>query len=223
MSDLRDEYPSNSRDDAHRLDSPKAKPPKKEIHKVIDGEATINKGGLFSKVKESFAPETNRSVAEYIVLDVVLPNVKSLLLDMITQGTEQKLYGGDSPVRRSSNSRPAQHTPYNRMYRGPSATTRGSRGRETSSVRDDGLNEDISVDNILLNDRGAAERVLYELEQLVSTYGEASVSDLYELLGVTADFVGDAYGWDDLTGARVTRAMGGRYKIVLPREKAIEG
>ena len=220
MSDIHDEFPSNLREDHNRKDAPKAK--HKEIKKVIDGDAVVQTPGALSKIKYAFAPESTKSVVEYVIMDVVIPNAQSLLLDIISQGLERKLYGEGSRAQRSSySSRSTGHTAYNRMYKGPQQKTRGSR-KESVRSNGDWLDEDLSVDNILLKDRGSAEKALYELNKIVEEYGEATINDLYELIGVTGDFVGDKYGWYDLRGARVSRTTRGMYKLILPREVELD-
>ena len=107
------------------------------------------------------------------------------------------------------------------MYKGPQQKTRGSR-KESVRSNGDWLDEDLSVDNILLKDRGSAKKALYELNKIVEEYGEATINDLYELIGVTGDFVGDKYGWYDLRGARVSRTTRGMYKLILPREVELD-
>ena len=219
MSDIHDDFPPNNRGDSERKDAPKITNKKAPIQKVIEGEAVVQKPGTISKIKKAFAPESTKSVIEYVIMDVVIPNAQSLLLDMVSQGLERKMYGGDGYTQRRS-SRSSTHTAYNRMYKGTPAS-RGSR-RETSVSHNENINDDLSVDNILLKDRGSAEKALYELNKIVNQYGSATVNDLYELIGVTGDFTGDKYGWYDLRGARVTRTSRGLYRLVLPREEEID-
>lgn len=50
-------------------------------------------------------------------------------------------------------------------------------------------------DDIVLDKRDEAEDVLSRMDELISTYGMASVADLYELVGVTGNYTDNKYGW----------------------------
>jgi hypothetical protein len=51
---------------------------------------------------------------------------------------------------------------------------------------------------------------------LTFDYGQASISDLYELVGITANFTDNKWGWTDLRSSSVSRARDG-YLLNLPR------
>jgi hypothetical protein len=74
---------------------------------------------------------------------------------------------------------------------------------------------------VVIPDRGQAEQVLDTLVDVVSTYGVATVYDLYELLGITGDFPDQKWGWDDLRASRVDRVRDG-YLLNLPRPKPVD-
>lgn len=75
-------------------------------------------------------------------------------------------------------------------------------------------------DEITLATRVEADEVLTRLRQLIDRYEEASVADLYKMLGVNPEYTDDKWGWDDLDTARVSRSRGG-YTLDLPRPEPL--
>ena len=117
-------------------------------------------------------------------------------------------YGDRGPVgRRSTADRygyRSGHTNYNRI----------SDRRDTRSARYE--TQSHSYDDIFLETRGEAEAVLTRMDELIDEYGTVSVSDLYDLVGVTGSFTDCKYGWTDLRSASVSRTRDG-YMLKLPR------
>jgi hypothetical protein len=55
----------------------------------------------------------------------------------------------------------------------------------------------------------------------VSQYEQATVNDLYELVGVSGNFTDENYGWTDIRGAGITRIRGG-YLLDLPKAELLK-
>ena len=51
---------------------------------------------------------------------------------------------------------------------------------------------------------------------MIEEFGMASVLNLYDLIGVTAPFTADKYGWTDIRNATAVRVRDG-YLLKLPR------
>ena len=75
---------------------------------------------------------------------------------------------------------------------------------------------DSDYDDIVLDKRDEAEDVLSRMDELISTYGMASVADLYELVGVTGNYTDNKYGWTDIRSASAIRVRDG-YLLKLPK------
>lgn len=54
------------------------------------------------------------------------------------------------------------------------------------------------------------------MDELIDTYGLASVADLYDLVGKTCEYTDNNYGWNDIRSAAVVRVRDG-YLLKLPR------
>ena len=52
-------------------------------------------------------------------------------------------------------------------------------------------------------------------------FGEVTVADLYDLVGISSDYTDRKYGWTDLATAKPIRVRGG-YLLDLPRAKLLD-
>ena len=76
-------------------------------------------------------------------------------------------------------------------------------------------------DDIILATRHEAEEVVDRLFDLMSRYDQVTVSDLYDLVGISRPFTDEQFGWTDLRGAGVTRVRDG-YLLDLPRPETLD-
>lgn len=204
-------YPGNSHKDR---DSKTAKP-EKVVEKVISGEAIQRKKSLGSKFKDVFAGEDAKSVGAYILFDVIIPAAKAMLADAASQGAERMLFG-DSRGRNNSSGGRQGYTSYNKMYsRTPNQNSSGTRelSRQARATHNFG--------EVILSTRGEAEEVLDRLTALIDMYAVATVSDLYDLVGITGSFTDDKWGWYDLRGSQISRIREG-YLINLPQTQPVD-
>ncbi len=210
-------YPSNSnksrKDQTHKPSVSESKTTK-NVEKVVTGEAKQRKIPLSRKIKETFSGEDMHSVGSYILFEVFLPQVKTMISDAASQGVERMLFG-DVVSRSSSRSSGRQgYTNYNKV----SSNSTGRRDERALSHRAR-ANHDFG--EVILQSRGEAEQVLERLMDLVDQYEVATVSDLYDLVGITGSFTDDKWGWADLRGARVQRQRND-YLLNLPRPEPID-
>lgn len=77
------------------------------------------------------------------------------------------------------------------------------------------------LQDLIFETRGEAEEVLTNLLDIIADYQVVSVADLYDLVGITAPFTANRYGWTELGSANVSRIREG-YIINLPKPKAID-
>ena len=70
--------------------------------------------------------------------------------------------------------------------------------------------------NIILPTRELAEKVLDGMLYLINGPGKVSVSDYYQLAGISGRYSDEKYGWFDLTNVVVRRVREG-YSLNLPR------
>ena len=71
------------------------------------------------------------------------------------------------------------------------------------------------VSEVIVETKDEADAVISGLIGITKRYEYATVSDLYELVGMYATYTHAKYGWTDLSSACVTRVSDG-YKLLLP-------
>ena len=205
------EYPSNSHKATDETAKKVEKPVEKKIERITSGKVVQRKKSIGKRLKEVFVGGEGRSVWSYIFMDVMIPAVKDMVVDAGTQGIERIFYGEESSRRRPGSRKGYPSTGYigyNRMSqrseRPPFRREISDRGRATHNF-----------DEIILETRGEAEEVLDGMYELLSRYGEVSVSDLYTLVGISGNYTDDKWGWTDLRGASASRLRQG-YLLNLP-------
>ena len=210
---MRTNYQSNS----HKSKaSAKDAPPEKKVDKIISGNAIARKKPLGRRIAETFTGEDVHSVGGYVLFEVMLPALKTMISDAASQGVERMLFGDSRPSSRAGVRSINGYTSYNRISQGTSSTgalssrALSSRARATHDFRE-----------IILESRGQAEVVMERLGDLISQYGVATVADLYELVGVTGSFTDDKWGWPDLRDSGIRRIHEG-YLLLLPAPTALD-
>jgi hypothetical protein len=138
-----------------------------------------------------------------------------MVFDIFTQGLERKLFGEARP-----------RTPVQRGYTNyqTRSTVVGTSGRTVvpSSVVSMNRQQRVVHDftDIIIATRGEAEDVLDRMRDLINEYQVATVSDFFDLVGLTGEFTDDKWGWYDLRSATIRPVRGG-YMFVLPRTQPI--
>lgn len=185
-----------------------AKLPEKKTEKVISGEAKVRKKGFFGKVKDSLiASDDTKSVGSYIFADILIPSVKKAISDIVTTGIDMILYGESRhSSSKSSGSKISYQKYYDREY--------GSRERTRRTIGYD-------VQEIVVPSAADAERALDQLEEIISTYGMASVTDFYDIVGVTGVYNDSYYGWTSIGGASYRPTRDG-WLIILPKPTSLK-
>lgn len=178
--------------------------PEKRVEKVITGVAKTKKKSDFHKFTDIFVSEDVSNVKNYIFLDVLVPAIKKAISDIVTNGIDMLLYGESGRGKKSSGGSKISYRSYydKANDRGAYSGPRARSGFE--------------YDDILFDNRGDAEGVLIQLEEIIDKYRSASVFDLYDSAGLTAPFTANKYGWTDLRNASVVRTRDG-YILKLPK------
>lgn len=205
-----EDFPSNSYNKIEKKSEKQAEE-RPEVEKIIEGEVVRRKKPLTKRFKETFFSGDMSEVWRTIVVDVMVPQAKDMILDIVSQGAERAIYG---EVRaRGSRSSSRNYTPYNRY----SANMTKSEPRTISSRARASHN----FDEVVLPTRPEAEDVIERLYDLVSKYDFATVADLYSLVGIKPNYTDEKWGWTDLRGLGATRIKGG-YLIDIPRPEPID-
>lgn len=162
-----------------------------------------------NKIFSGLASDDAGMLKEYIVGDVVLPAIKKVIDDIIVNGIHILLYGDTNTKYRETTGAfsPVTYIGYDRFSERRSSITN---------------HRDIfDPDNIEVATRAEAEEVLDNLGGIISHFGFARVSDLFDLVGITAPYTNNRYGWDSLKGARIERTYKGSYLIIMPKARLL--
>lgn len=213
----RQRYPSNTIQGKIDQDKELASlgPGKKKIKRIVHGKLLRKKKSAGSSFIKTFFGEDTKSVAQYILWDVLIPAAKNTIQEMVASGIEMLLFGEQGSGRRRERDRDRGHTNYGKYYRsGGVRDERETRHYAKPSNRYD-------FDEIIFENGKEASDVLNALEDLIEHYDVASVADFYELAGVEAQWTDEKWGWENLSRAHCVRVRHG-YVIDLPRPVELE-
>ncbi len=184
----------------YQPNSKKSKEEKKKLDKVISGSAKTKKKSEVKKFADAFMPEDLSGVTNYIIVDVLIPGLKRAISDIV----DICLYGEVTSKKKRSESK----VNYQGFYDSP---------KRRSALASRGGRYGYDFEEIILEDRIDAENVLQVMDELIDSYGKASVGDLYDLVGITGDFTDYNFGWKNLSAAEVYPVRGEGYSFRLPR------
>ena len=209
-----DEFPSNSK--RPRKDERDEVPQKdKKLVRVVNGDVVRRKKSLSKRFREMVIGDDDTSVGEYLLLEVIIPNIKDLIADVATMGIERKLYGEVRSAARRNGHRPGGgglgHVRYDRVS--------GRRDERPQLSRNARAKHDF--DEIVIPTRPEAVEVLDSMYDKLDKYEQVTVGDLYDLVGEDSSFTDERYGWTDLRGSGIRRVRDG-YLLDLPRTEVLE-
>jgi hypothetical protein len=210
-------FPANS----HNPPKAAQEDSKELIKKVVVGDVVVQKKPLGRRIMDTFFGGDARGVVGYVMTEVLLPAARDTIADAVSQGVERLIFGEARSTSRRTGGRPnslggaGSYVSYNRYSSGTSGARREEPrdiSRRARSTHD--------FDEIILATRVEAQTVIDRLFDLVSQYEMATVSDLYELVGLNGSYTDEKWGWIDLRGASITRVRNG-YLLDLPRPEQL--
>jgi hypothetical protein len=201
------DFPSNSN---------KVKTEPKKVEKVVTSGVVTQKKTIGKKFLELFAPDDVGGITNYIIYEVLIPSAKNTMFDivrgtfdMIKQSAEAAIFGENRPINTDRN---RTHVSYNNY-----SSTTSPRREPSRSLNPKRYN----FDDIVITDKAEAESVIHHLVDLTMDFGQATVSDLYDLVGKTDQFTDRRYGWTDLSRATTRRVRDG-HLLVLPNPRMLD-
>ena len=192
-------YKPNNSKPVNREDRPK-------IEKVVKGTVKTKKKSELNKFADIFIAEDVENVKSYIFMDLIVPGIKKILFDIITDGADMFLFGGNGRHRKNT---PSSSVSY-RSYYDQRDDRKYSDNRPKARSR-------YEREDIVLDSRGEAEEVLERMSELIDTYGMVTVADLYDLIGKSCEYTDNKYGWTNIRNAEAVRTRDGGYMLKLPK------
>lgn len=201
-----DMYESNSNKSKQNIQNESSH----KVEKIVTGKVVARKKTGFRKFTDEFISEDAKNIKTYVLRDVIIPALKKVISDIVTDGIDMILYGGTrgGDYRRSNVDKISYRNYYDR-----NSTRRLEDSAYRATIYD--------YDDIVLSSMGEARDVLARMDELISTYGMASVADLYDLVGISGNYTDNKYGWTNIKSARIVRVRDG-YRIDMPRAMVIE-
>lgn len=209
--------PGSNSHSARQAAQKAATPPeeREKVEKVISGTVIQKKPNMLKRLGRNMVADDVTNVGDFVFTDVVMPAVRNLMYDIVSQGTHRVLFGtarGRRGVVPGYGGPVANlKTAYNRVNT-ESAPTSSAMSREDQARH--------NFDELYLPSHADAMEVLENLVARVDRYGSASVSDLYDYLGVTGGFTDQKYGWTNLSSADVRQTRRG-FVFDLPRPQVL--
>lgn len=189
-----------------------AEPPE-PVSKIIEGKVITRKQVWYKRFMRSIVAEDAKSIGPFIYEEVIVPNLKNVLRDIVVGSTDRALYGRlqsgrtAGPVTSILGRGSSIRTQYERMSEEPRRISREARARHV-------------FDDIILTTHSEAELVLDALIERCAKYGSATVADLYDYLGQTSNHADRNWGWTNLDSAKVQQTRAG-FLLDLPRTEPL--
>lgn len=174
----------------------------KKVDKVVKGVVKTKKKSGLSGHKIS---EDLRTVGSYILSEKLVPTTKKLLYEIISNAADMLIFG-------DSGSRERRNGASNYVSYRDFSNRRDDRPRSRSAY---------SYDDIVLESRAEVDEVLDRMQELIEAYGQVSVGDLYDLVGISGNYTDNNYGWYNLRSAEPVRVRDG-WMIRLPKASPLK-
>jgi hypothetical protein len=201
------EFPANSAKTRRLLKVPKPGE-RPRVERVVSGDVKTRKRGLGKQFKETFIAGSLRGTRDYVIMEVIVPQIKEMVFDAFQSGLQKWIFG-ESRIRRGTppptgyGSVPKVN--YQSMSQQPKARTISTQARARGSF-----------DEIVIASRIEAEEVLERMFDILQNYEVVLVSDLYALTGIETSHTDHRWGWTSLRGAKVIPVRGHGYLLELP-------
>lgn len=185
---------------------------REKIAPVIDRSKVVStKKPLGKKISETFMTEDAKDVKTWLLMDVLIPGIKSTILDILSM-----MFFGETNYRGSSRkSSSSGRVDYRSKYQSPSERT-------TRRRRNERYDSDDQVDfrNIIIRNREDAEDIVEEMRKRIRDTNSVSIADLLDLIDVPGRYTDNNWGWDDEMDVGIRRVSSG-YLIDVTEPKYI--
>ena len=189
------------------------KQPEREKIKPITNNVAVKKESEFKRFKKNFFAEDTKTVKGQVFTSVIIPGIQRLITDMVKTGIDVLIYGGRSKDHRDSRAGYVSYSSY---------SNRGTRSEYNKIPEAVYSKKDaFSFNEVVLFDRGEAEEVLDSLIDQIDRYGMVSVADFYDMVGQSAPYTANKYGWRNLDNVGIDRVRDG-YSINFPKATPLD-
>lgn len=211
-----EQLPGNSH--RGRKESSSAEPQKPT--RVVTGEVVARKKPIGRRIAAAFFASRADVVGESVVKDVLLPAAQHAAADSVISFVNSLIFGTGFPGNRGPVVRGGVGT-YGHNTQQVNYNAIGNKVPGTPAISKTGRAKH-DFKEILIPTRVEAEAVLAQMLWRIEEYNAVTVSDFYEICGISWDYTDDKYGWTDIRGAGVLPTRDGRYVLDLPRPEPLD-
>ena len=191
-------YKSKNANDAQR-------PERKHKIKAPVAKVKTQKKPLRRKMKDIFISSDVSNAKEYLLFEIIVPSIKETIVSVGNNALEL-IFGVSPKKKKNSSGEPS----YAAFYKSSNSST-----REKKDIYSFKTSNRYSNDDVIFETRIDAEDVLDILTEALDTYGNVTVADFKDAIGITGDFIDNEWGWIDLRGSTIKRVRNG-YLLILP-------
>jgi len=208
------DFPANSQK------AKEASEPRQPVKPVTTAETVRRKRGLGHKFKDTFFGGDSRGAVEFVILGIMIPAVKDMMFDALTEGVRYRIYG-DSRVRRGASSGYSGlgQATYNNYTSYSTPPTKAQQQAHPSLSRGAQARHDLS--GLVIPTRIDAQEVIDQMFEILSRHGSVNVAELYELVDIRPSHTDVKWGWTSLLGAKAVPRRGGGFMLDLPEPVAL--
>lgn len=173
---------------------------KEKLDSVVKKDGIVStKKPVGKRLAENFIKEDVKDIKNYILMDVIIPGIKNVVLDML-----QMAFFGEVRDRGRSRRDDRGYYSYSSKYRsGSSSYSSRDRGRSYDS------DDKIDYRNIVLRERIDAEEVVDKLHYRIRETGKATIGDLFDLMDLAGRYVDNDWGWTSERDIGIRRISSG--------------
>lgn len=182
----------------------------KHIEAVAQGTKVSKSKSKARRIAEIFVGGDLKETAVHVRDDVAIPALKNFLYDSLSEGLQRILWGETRNDRRRNST--------HRDYVGYSRRAREPRPMPQTNTRYSRVAQ--GFDDIVLATRTEAESVLSRMYDLIERYNMVTVAEFYSLVGISAEFTDENWGWRDLRSANIQHIRDG-FRINLPKPEEL--
>ena len=188
---------------------------RRKIESPLDKKPDVAKTSNAKKFLGGFVASDVADVKEYIIFEVVLPRIKTMLLDAISRGAEMMIMGTKNPRGRSTTSYSREG--YTKYYYGDNNNKQQTKPQSMLYA---------PFNDPLFDDEADAWKVIDEMTDYVEEYATISISEFLTFCKRPEDdeYTFQYYGWTKpaINAARPEQINDGRWIIRLPKPKYIK-
>ena len=208
-----EQYPSNTLKERNKQAQKKEKP---DLKCVVSGKSKPVPQSLWSKVFVGIKPASAQTMKSFIFDEIVTPLIQRAVVEGVTGAINYLVKGDAYADRKATNSFGKSYINYNGISSGKS-------NANGSQYVYSGKNSGMEIENVWFESRVDAQRVLDEMQNVISNYDILTVNGFYDIIGRTniIDPSNEKFGWSDLRNAYITASRGG-WVIHLPHPMPID-